>query len=93
VESGPYAWSTIEQMLAELQIGLHHEIEHEGRWMTIRDFIARTKVQSAPLPQTGVPTASPGTAPPPSVLPASQAPPAQQVRRFKLPSFKSNRKP
>jgi hypothetical protein len=89
-ESGPYPWSAIEQMLAELQIGLHHEIEHEGRWFTLRDFIAhKAKIEPVRDP---IPPGQPKPPPFNYTLAGEVAGPTSQVRRFKLPSFKANRK-
>jgi hypothetical protein len=39
-QEGPYTAATIEAMLAANKIGLLHEISHEGRWVTIRDYLA-----------------------------------------------------
>jgi hypothetical protein len=39
-QEGPYPASTIEAKLAANEIGLLHEIFYEGKWVTIRDYIA-----------------------------------------------------
>lgn len=38
-QSGPYSASVIETKLANNEIGLLHEILHNGQWITIRDYI------------------------------------------------------
>jgi hypothetical protein len=37
---GPYTAAIIEAKLAANQIGLLHEISHNGRWITLRDYLA-----------------------------------------------------
>jgi hypothetical protein len=39
-QEGPHAASVIESKLAANQIGLLHEIFHNGHWVTIRDYLA-----------------------------------------------------
>lgn len=39
-QEGPYPASVIDAKLAANEIGLLHEIFHNGQWITIRDFIA-----------------------------------------------------
>jgi hypothetical protein len=39
-QEGPYLASVIEAKLAANEIGLLHEIFYEGKWVTIRDYIA-----------------------------------------------------
>ena len=37
--SGPFPMTRIEQMLDEHEIGLWHEVELDGRWITLEEFI------------------------------------------------------
>lgn len=37
---GPYPATVIQARLAANQIGLLHEIFHDGRWLTLRDYLA-----------------------------------------------------
>jgi hypothetical protein len=39
-QEGPFSASTIETKLATNEIGLLHEIFNDGKWITIRDYIA-----------------------------------------------------
>jgi hypothetical protein len=39
-QEGPYTAATLETKLAANQIGLLHEIFHNGQWVTLRDYIA-----------------------------------------------------
>jgi hypothetical protein len=39
-QEGPYTTAVIEGKLAANQIGLLHEISHNGQWVTLRDFFA-----------------------------------------------------
>ncbi len=39
-QEGPYTAAVIEAKLAANQIGLLHEIAHEGQWVTLRDYFA-----------------------------------------------------
>jgi hypothetical protein len=39
-QEGPYLASAIEAKLAANEIGLLHEINYEGKWVAIRDYIA-----------------------------------------------------
>ncbi len=39
-QEGPYTAAVIEAKLAAREIGLLHEISHNGRWITIRDCLA-----------------------------------------------------
>lgn len=36
---GPFTWEEIERRLQENEIGLLHEIQWQGRWLTIEEFI------------------------------------------------------
>jgi hypothetical protein len=40
MQAGPYLASVIETKLAANEIGLLHEIFYDGKWVTIRDYIA-----------------------------------------------------
>ena len=40
-QEGPYSAKLIERRLSTNEIGLLHEIFHKGRWITIRDYIAK----------------------------------------------------
>jgi len=42
-QEGPYAGPVIEAKLASNEIGLLHEIYYEGKWITIREYIANRK--------------------------------------------------
>lgn len=39
-QEGPYTAAIIEAKLAANQIGLLHEITHNGQWITLRDYLA-----------------------------------------------------
>jgi hypothetical protein len=39
-QEGPYSAEVIEKKLSANEIGLLHEILHNGRWITIRDYLA-----------------------------------------------------
>jgi hypothetical protein len=39
-QEGPYSAAIIETKLAANQIGLLHEISHNGQWVTLRDYLA-----------------------------------------------------
>ena len=39
-QEGPYTAATLEAKLAANEIGLLHEISHDGQWVTIRDYLA-----------------------------------------------------
>src|SRR5271170_1793028 len=39
-QEGPYTAAVIEGKLAANQIGLLHEISHNGQWVTLREFFA-----------------------------------------------------
>jgi hypothetical protein len=39
-QEGPYTAAVIEEKLAANQMGLLHEIFHNGQWVTLRDFFA-----------------------------------------------------
>jgi len=39
-QDGPYTAAVIEAKLAANQIGLLHEISHNGQWVTLRDYFA-----------------------------------------------------
>lgn len=39
-QEGPYTAAVIEAKLAANQIGLLHEISHNGQWVTLRDYFA-----------------------------------------------------
>lgn len=43
-QEGPYLASVIEAKLAANEIGLLHEIFYEGKWVTIRDYVAEREV-------------------------------------------------
>ena len=43
-QEGPYPASGIEAKLAAHEIGLLHEIYHDGEWVTIRDYITEREV-------------------------------------------------
>jgi hypothetical protein len=40
-QQGPYSMRLIEKKLAANEIGLLHEILHNAKWITIRDFLAK----------------------------------------------------
>jgi hypothetical protein len=49
-QEGPYSVSVIGAKLAKNEIGLLHEIFHDGKWITIRDYIAeREAILSAEI--------------------------------------------
>src|ERR1700683_1170607 len=39
-QEGPYSAELIEKKMSANEIGLLHEILHNGRWITIRDYLA-----------------------------------------------------
>jgi hypothetical protein len=43
-QEGPYLASVIEAKLAANEIGLLHEIFYEGKWVTIRDYVAEREM-------------------------------------------------
>jgi hypothetical protein len=43
-QEGPYLASVIEAKLATNEIGLLHEVFFEGKWVTIRDYVAEREV-------------------------------------------------
>ncbi len=53
--SGPYSQPEILQKLDEHDIGLWHEIGHEGQWMTLGEFLEQQKREreaaAKPLPE------------------------------------------
>lgn len=46
-QTGPHALPAILQMLDEHEIGLWHEIQHEGRWLTLEEFLKQREQQQA----------------------------------------------
>lgn len=40
IQDGPFTMAAIEAKLAANQIGLLHEISHNGQWITLRDYFA-----------------------------------------------------
>jgi hypothetical protein len=40
-EQGPYAAELIERKLAANEMGLLHEVLHNGQWLTVRDYLAQ----------------------------------------------------
>jgi hypothetical protein len=85
-QTGPYTLATIMQMLDDHEIGLWHEIQHEGRWLTVEEFLGqrdeqrrageaqerarRAREAQGKMAETQAPR------PPPAPLPATP-PPAQ----------------
>ncbi len=59
--SGPFSIADIEERLDAHEIGLWHEIEHEGRWVTLKDFIDATGRISRALKQRPTPLPLPET--------------------------------
>jgi hypothetical protein len=49
-EQGPYPASVIEAKLAANEIGLQHEIFYQGKWVSIRDYIAERETISVNTP-------------------------------------------
>ncbi|HTB84969.1 MAG TPA: hypothetical protein VK742_15040 [Candidatus Sulfotelmatobacter sp.] len=43
-QEGPHSAEAIDTLLETHQIGLLHEISHQGEWLTLRDFIGRAEV-------------------------------------------------
>lgn len=43
-QEGPYSASIIEAKLAANEIGLLHEMLHNGQWITIRDYVTKMEV-------------------------------------------------
>jgi hypothetical protein len=49
--TGPYLEAAIDQQLDDHEIGLHHEIEHEGSWISLEEFLERrARARAATLP-------------------------------------------
>lgn len=46
-QEGPYTAAVIEAKLAANQIGLLHEIAHNGQWVALRDFFCRAGIRLA----------------------------------------------
>jgi len=70
-ESGPFSLADIEERLDAHEIGLWHEIQHEGTWVTLKEFIDATgkisralryRPKTTPLPETDAAGAEPGAA-------------------------------
>jgi TM2 domain-containing membrane protein YozV len=49
--SGPYPLAEINRMLDEHDIGMGHEILHQGKWIVLEEFFAATATPSAPAPE------------------------------------------
>jgi hypothetical protein len=45
-QEGPYTAAVIESKLAANQLGLLHEISHNGQWVTLRDYLAEREAVS-----------------------------------------------
>lgn len=45
-QEGPFPVSVIEQKLAANEIGLLHELFHNGEWTTIRDYLAEREAEA-----------------------------------------------
>ncbi len=48
-QEGPYTLAAIETKLAANQLGLLHEIQSEGQWLTLRDFLSRREAEARAL--------------------------------------------
>lgn len=79
---GPYSIQEINRKLDEHEIGLGHEIHHQGKWISLEEFFAASKqtavagsktVQRATLPQLGT-EALPNLAQSAGVSPSEVAP-------------------
>ncbi|HEX9046905.1 MAG TPA: hypothetical protein VF988_07745 [Verrucomicrobiae bacterium] len=44
-QEGPYTGAVIAEKLAANQIGLLHEISHNGQWVSLRDFLAQREAE------------------------------------------------
>jgi TM2 domain-containing membrane protein YozV len=78
--SAPYPLAQIEQMLDEREIGLWHEIELDGQWLTLEDFLARRRQLEKQIPAVRLLDAQPHLASPrlpeaPPVSPSVSPPP------------------
>jgi TM2 domain-containing membrane protein YozV len=49
--SGPYPLAEINRMLDEHDIGMGHEILHQGKWMVLEEFFAAAIPQPLPAPE------------------------------------------
>jgi hypothetical protein len=58
-ETAPLSIADIEERLDAHEIGLWHEIQHEGRWVTLKDFIDATGKISRALKRKTMPTPLP----------------------------------
>lgn len=54
-ESGPFSIADIEERLDAHEIGLWHEIQHNGHWVTLKEFIDATGKISRALKQRALP--------------------------------------
>lgn len=67
--TGPHSWPAILQMLDEHEIGLFHEIQHQGRWLDLGDFIQsreQSRAAAASLSRKGPIKVQPLAAPEPA---------------------------
>jgi hypothetical protein len=94
--TGPFAWPAILQMLDEHEIGLWHEIQHQGRWLPLGEFLqARSGAAAAPARKGPIkvqPLPEPAPAPPESAPPVTvetQPEPAAAAPRFRPKSLKA----
>ena len=86
--AGPYSLSAIEQKLDDQEIGMLHEIQRDGHWMTLGEFFidlkARPKTEATvaranPRVVVAVAPAGPSVASPPLCESSSALPPRRQV--------------
>lgn len=69
-ETGPFSIADIEERLDAHEVGLWHELFHNGRWVTLKEFIDETgkisrELKDSPLPPQvagALSTESPATA-------------------------------
>ena len=79
-ETGPFSIADIEERLDAHEIGLWHEILHEGRWVTLKEFIDATGKISRALKRRLLETAEPE----PANSEANEARAKQLSRRWRM---------
>ncbi len=63
--TGPFPLETILRRLDDNELGLWHEIEHQGAWLTLEEFLAQAERERRPtaIAETTLPRLAPTTRP------------------------------